>query len=64
MNKKKQLITGTIEENIKEALKQEEILRCLSPLDPYVPMAKNNIEYYLNCAAALERGETHITPKY
>lgn len=49
-------IRGTVKENFELALKEEEVLNNLSPIDPYRNMAIVNIEYYLNCAAELERG--------
>ncbi|QIG69692.1 hypothetical protein EVB81_123 [Rhizobium phage RHph_I46] len=57
------MITGTIEENMKLALQQEQIMRDCGPMDPYYRIAKSNVEYYMDCAAALERGEQTIEEK-
>lgn len=56
-------ITGTIEENLAMAMQQDEIMRQCGPLDPYYHIAKMNVEYYLNCAAALEKGERELLVK-
>ena len=50
-------ITGTVEENFNLALQEEDIIRHMSFTDPYRRIGKANVEYYLSCAAALERGE-------
>lgn len=59
-------ITGTVKENFDYALQQEEIMRQCGPGDPYYRMAKANVEYYLDCAARLERGlhGIHSKPAY
>lgn len=59
----KSLITGSADQNLREALLQEEILHTLLPGDPYRRIAEQNIEFYLDCAAALERGECHFESK-
>lgn len=59
----KQRIYGTIEENMFYALQEEQHMINCGPLDPYYRSAKKNVEYYLECAAALERGEQEITVK-
>jgi hypothetical protein len=56
----RELITGSIEENMNMALQQEQIMRDCGPLDPYYRMAKSNVKYYFDCAAALERGEKFL----
>ncbi|QGZ14067.1 hypothetical protein PP939_gp232 [Rhizobium phage RL38J1] len=59
-----ELIFGSINENMECALQQEEIMIACGPGDPYYRIAKANVEYYLKCAAALERGETHLEVKH
>lgn len=53
-------IFGSIADNFEQALLQEQLARDCGPGDPYTRIARANVEYYLACAAALERGETHI----
>ena len=53
-------IHGSIKENMDMALQQEDILNRCPPCDPYCRIAKVNIEFYLDAAARLERGETHM----
>ena len=60
MMPKSEPILGTKEENFNLAMKEQEILDHTHPSDPYHRIAKANVEYYLNCAAALERGECII----
>lgn len=55
-----ELITGTIQENFNKAMQQERIAAACGNDGPYWRTARMNVNYYLNCAAALERGETHI----
>ena len=43
---------------------QDELAKLCGPSDPYYPMAMDNMRYYLACAAALERGETHLNLKH
>lgn len=62
--KKREIVTGTVEENMNMALQQEQIAFDCGPYDPYFRIAKVNVEYYLNCAAALERGEKDIETRY
>jgi hypothetical protein len=57
-------ITGTIEENMKVALQEEEIMNRCGPSDPYYRIGKRNVEYYLECAARLERGLASIPVRY
>ncbi|QIW87773.1 hypothetical protein Ab1vBOLIVR5_gp125 [Agrobacterium phage OLIVR5] len=61
---KKETIYGTIQENLDVALLEEEFMKACGPFDPYYRIAKTNLNYYLECAAALERGETEIEPKW
>lgn len=58
-----ELILGTAEENLAVALSQEEMLRSMDERDSYYTMAKVNVEYYLDCAALLERGEKLVPLK-
>ncbi|QIG68058.1 hypothetical protein EVB55_123 [Rhizobium phage RHph_Y68] len=58
-----QIITGTVEENFEMAVQQEQIMRDCGPMDPYYRIARANVAYYLDCAAALERGEREIARK-
>ncbi len=58
-----EMIHGTAKENLDVALSQEEMLRSMDERDPYYTMAKVNVEYYLDCAALLERGEKFVPLK-
>ncbi|QNH72004.1 hypothetical protein P9VFCI_132 [Rhizobium phage P9VFCI] len=60
MTQIKEQILGTIDEYMHYALQEEEIMLKCGPGDPYLRIAKINVDYYLACAAALERGETHL----
>jgi hypothetical protein len=62
--KKREIVTGTIEENMNMALQQEQIAIDCGIFDPYYPIAIRNVAYYLDCAAALERGEKDIETRY
>lgn len=55
-------IFGTIEENMACALDQDEFIK-QNPNDPYVPIAKGNVDYYLDCAARLEKGINKVIMK-
>lgn len=58
-----EMITGTIEENMAEALKQDRLAEACGPHDPYYRVALMNVEYFLECAALLEKGEKFIPIK-
>jgi hypothetical protein len=55
-----ELITGTVEENMFYALQADECLKTLPSNDPYLHVARKNVEYYLDAAARLERGERQM----
>uniref|UniRef100_A0AAU8HYG1 Uncharacterized protein n=1 Tax=Rhizobium phage IG49 TaxID=3129228 RepID=A0AAU8HYG1_9CAUD len=61
---KKETIRGTIQENLDMALREENMMNACGPFDPYYRIARANVNYYLECAAALERGETEIDTKW
>lgn len=58
------LLIGTVEGYLSEALAQEEIMLDLPIGDPYYRTAHRNFEFYLDCAALVERGEKFIPLNY
>jgi hypothetical protein len=50
-------LLGTAEDNLKQALQQEELMRQCGPGDPYYRVAMANRDWYLDAAARIERGE-------
>jgi hypothetical protein len=45
----------TAQEYLEQALREEEVLRALDTTDPYRPLARANIEFYLDGAAKAEK---------
>ncbi|QIG76537.1 hypothetical protein EVC27_012 [Rhizobium phage RHph_I1_6] len=60
----REAITGTAEENFAQAMIDAETLKYLPKTDPYYRMCQANIEYYLEAAARLERGEKYMDVKH